>query len=132
VCCIAFVGVFVWAMLKLAMCTIAFGMGAEAFQPIAEVANFSNTLGEAPWDVIVVGLALRTLFLITWLLVWALAASYKFSSMTLTYFILRRDVDGARMDEVYLPEPEAETEPSQATLESSENAAAGKDDVKQA
>jgi hypothetical protein len=33
-------------------------------------------------------------------------ASYKISAMTIIYSVLRRDVDGTDMSEVFLPEPE--------------------------
>ena len=44
-------------------------------------------------------------------------ASYKISAMTIIYSVLRRDVDGTDMNEVFLPEPEeTPAEPPAAEL----------------
>ncbi|MGD1002484.1 MAG: hypothetical protein ABSA67_17470 [Candidatus Brocadiia bacterium] len=51
-------------------------------------------------------------------------ASYKISAMTIIYSVLRRDVDGTDMNEVFLPEPEEET-PAEPPAEPKPETAAG-------
>jgi len=94
VCCLAFVAAFTWVALKLMLASLAFGLGAEAFAPVAAIADFSQDLANAEAEV---------------------------SSWTLTYFIIRRDVDGVDMDEVYLPQPEEQFEPEPQALETEQS-----------
>ena len=53
----------------------------------------------------------RVIFIMSWGLVLGFMASIKISGITAVYAVLRRDVDGTDMTEVFLPEPDAEAVP---------------------
>jgi len=124
-CCVAivygltvllFVAAFAGLIMYIAEHTIALGMGYR-FTRIGEFLQLNippdgTTLPEW-WATIwmkVVRFTVVGLVLGFW-------ASYKISAMTIIYSVLRRDVDGTDMNEVFLPEPEeTPTEPPAAEL----------------
>ena len=114
--CIAFVVGFTWLLLKIALHSVAFGMGAKGGALLCNMwtwgAGAERGLGAA------IGLILvRMLFIIIWAAVLGFWASFKLTAMTIIYAVIRRDVDGTDMSEIYLPEPEAEESPQVSTPE---------------
>lgn len=109
--CVAFVAAFAWLLLKVVYLAGAAGMGDRFEQVIslvqegkvAETANIPETI--CAW-----------LVLIMVVVVWGVVAGFKvsmlFSLNTIAYCLLRRDVDGTDMSEVYIEEEEEEIPPS--------------------
>jgi hypothetical protein len=96
--CAAFVAAFAWATLEVTLRCLALGMG-DAFDGLSAAPG----AGDGWYGLGVGALLLRTFILLAWGLVGGFIISLKLSEMTLLYFVLRRDVDGADMSEVYLP-----------------------------
>ncbi len=103
-----FVAAFAGLLINIAEQTVAAGMGYR-FWRIASFLHYS-----APAE----GTTVPQLWAAMWMkvvrvtvagLVLGFWASYKISAMTIIYSVLRRDVDGTDMSEVFLPEPEEET-----------------------
>jgi hypothetical protein len=100
-----FVGAFAGLLLYIAEHTVALGMGYR----FARIGEFLQS--GAPAE----GSSIPQLWAAIWMrvvritvvgLVLGFWASYKISAMTIIYCVLRRDVDGTDMSEVFLPEPE--------------------------
>ena len=112
-----FVGAFAGLMGLIAEHTIALGMGYHGFTRIGEFLQSSippeGTSIPEIWATIWMKVVRFTIFG----LVLGFWASYKISAMTIIYSVLRRDVDGTDMNEVFLPEPEeTPAEPPAAEL----------------
>jgi hypothetical protein len=97
------VAIFATAVIQLSLWAVGWGSGAEAlskawpFAPGHSTADLNKAGQFGVW------------FIAFWVnLVWTLAVaflfSYFWSATTAIYFLLRRQVDAAELDEVYLPE----------------------------
>ena len=106
--CVGFVACFAWLMLRIAIGSMAVGLGAEYADIIKYLWRWglSTEIGKPALAAI---LLLRVIVVIIGASVLAFIASFKISGMTIIYAILRRDVDGSDMSEVFLPEPEDES-----------------------
>jgi hypothetical protein len=114
----------VYVTLALALGSVGYGMGPY-FSEIGMCLSTSAASGScAPTgssccgigggaSVGMVGgmLLLRIVNIMAWVLVLGFVVSFKISAWTAIYAVLRRDVDGTAMAEVYEPEPEPETPP---------------------
>ena len=105
---IAFVGAFAWLMLRVAFACVSFGMGGESFAAIESYLAQMRIAPEATTAVVIAGFCLKVAFILVVGLVCGFAVSYDCTACTIIYFVIRRDVDGTGMDEVFLPEAEAE------------------------
>ena len=122
--CMAFVGAFTWAMLALALKCMAFGMGEEAFANVGAIAALAGDWRILPGvstTQVIAGMAMKVFFILFWGFALGFMCSYKFTAWTLIYFVIRRDVDGTDMSEVFLPETQEALEgPEEAVLDSDE------------
>ena len=105
--CVGFVGGFTWVLLRLSTAGVAWGMG-EKFGRIGQLLSDWNLAGMTVSDGIA-GVLILILFILAAGLMFGFIVSFKLSAMTVIYNILRHDVDGTDMSEVYLPEAEEET-----------------------
>jgi len=105
--CIAFAIGFTWAMWRLTLAAVAFGMGQERFAEVASVLG-SWRVPPVGAATVIAGLILKVYWVFIWGLVLGFVASFKLSTMNLIYFVIRREVDGTEMSEVFLPEPAPE------------------------
>ncbi len=105
---IGFVGGFTWLVLRIAGASVALGMGSERFGPIGQFVTGWHSAGPVSWPTLIAMILMRGVIIIAWGLVLGFAVSYKVTACTLVYAVLRRDVDGTDMAEVYLPEPDEE------------------------
>ncbi len=101
--------------LALALAGVGFGMGSH-FSEIGMCLGYGATPeaccalpGAASVGTIGGMLLLRIVIIMAWVLVLGFIVSFKISAWTAIYAVLRRDVDGTGMGEVYEPEPEEET-----------------------
>lgn len=119
---IAFVGAFAWVMLKLACLCLGVGMGAENFAAITRYLTQMRIAPDTPTQIVIAGFFLKVVFILVAGLVCGFAVSYDCTACTIIYCIIRRDVDGTGMDEVFLPEPTEEPAPQPAQAEETTNA----------
>ena len=120
---VAFVAVFTGLLLKFAVGSVAFGMGHK-FDSIRQFTAV-GTRSPAPLVSSIIAMVLIKIVIVTACgLVLGFIASYKITAATIIYSVLRRDVDGTDMNEVFLPEPEetpaeppAEPKPEQPAAE---------------
>ena len=114
VTCLAFVVGFTWLLLKIALLSVASGMGASDGQLLRSLWVWGSGAKAGVPEAIAV-ILVRVIVITVWALVLGFWASFKISAMTIIYAIIRRDVDGTDMSEVYLPEsadfPEAPDTP---------------------
>jgi len=113
--CIAFVGGFTWTLLKITQWSVALGLRGEGGPVLRSFSHW--TIGsEAGWPDVIAMVLVQVVFIMAWGLMLGFLVSFKLSAMTIIYAVLRRDVDGTDMSEVYLPEPEdpAPAEPTEA------------------
>ena len=83
-------------------------MGGESFAAIESYLAQMRIAPEATTAVVIAGFCLKVAFILVVGLVCGFAVSYDCTACTIIYFVIRRDVDGTGMDEVFLPEAEAE------------------------
>lgn len=113
--CFLFVAAVAAALLWLSQLTVGWGMG-KTFAEIQEfLATGVNVSNKAPLFIAMV--LMRVMVIIVGGLVLGYLASFKVTAMTIIYAVLRRDVDGTEMGEVFLPEPEETPEPEPAAAE---------------
>ena len=112
--CVAFAAVFTYGLLKIAQFSVGLGLGGSNNSVILDsLFNWGITPRASIPQLI--GLVLvRVVFLMTWGLLGGFLVSMKISELTGIYAVLRRDVDGTDMSEVFLPEPEEEPAPAPA------------------
>ncbi len=111
--CVVFVGLFTWVLLRLTLAVLAFGMGAEAFEPLRDMALVTGhwQIGaDTPTQIVIAGIALKSFFILAWGFAAGFAISLEMTMWTLIYYVIRRDVDGTDMSEVFLPESPEEVE----------------------
>lgn len=123
--CLAFVAVFAGLTLNVSMGAGAAGMGAS-FEPIGEVITGSvhdavippATAGDAPsvvrpnfaqWFA---GVLMKAVIVLVWGMVVGFAISMCMTLDTIIYSLLRKNVDGTDMTEVFIEEEEEEEEPA--------------------
>ena len=105
---IAFVAGFAWLFLhKIALGSVAIGLGAES-QDIVRSLWTWGIGAEVGVPSLIAVILIRVAVIMAWGLVLGFVASFKVTGMTIIYAVLRRDVDGTDMAEVYLPEPESD------------------------
>ncbi|MBL7133029.1 MAG: hypothetical protein ISS78_02935 [Phycisphaerae bacterium] len=117
--CTAFVVGFTFGLLKITQWSVALGMAGEA-RPILSSLWTWGIGADAGWPEAVAMILMRVVFIMAWGLLLGFVVSFDFSAMTIIYAVLRRDVDGTDMAEVFLPEPQepaAAPEPEQAVPE---------------
>jgi hypothetical protein len=100
-----FVVVFAGWMLNIAEHTVALGMG-HRFMRISQFLQSGMPPDGASVSEMWAGIWIKVVRITVAGLVLGFWASYKISAMTIIYSVLRRDVDGTDMNEVFLPEPE--------------------------
>ena len=108
---IAFVAGFAWLMLKLATACIALGMGTANFAAIESYLGEMHIAPGTPVPIVVGSFLIKVLFILVGGLVCGFAASCDATACTIIYFVIRRDVDGTKMSELFLPEPQEEAMP---------------------
>jgi hypothetical protein len=100
-----FVGAFAGLLLTIAAHSVQLGMGYR-FARIGQFLQFSAPPEGSRIPELWAGIWMKAVWVTVVGLVLGFCASYKFSAMTIIYSVLRRDVDGTDMSEVFLPEPE--------------------------
>ena len=108
--CVAFVAGFTWVFLRLSTGAVAWGMGSR-FDGVGGLLRTWDLSGMSVPDAIG-GVLIIILFILAAGLVGGFVVSFKISAMTVIYNVLRHDVDGTDMSEVFLPEPEEEEAPA--------------------
>jgi len=108
--CVAFAIAFTWATWRFALSAVASGMGRRAFAEVMGVLG-SWRVPPVSATAVITGLILKVYWVFIWGLLLGFIASFKLSTMNLIYFVIRREVDGTEMSEVFLPEPSPEQEP---------------------
>ena len=101
----AFVAAFTFLMLRIAVGSVALGMGKD-FIWIGQFLRDGYPAGGASVPTLIAMILIEVIVIMAWGLVMGFVASYKITAATIIYSILRRDVDGTDMSEVYMPEPE--------------------------
>ena len=99
---IAFVAVFAALLLKIATASVTVGLGENASE-ITRYLWTAGLSGEVGISSMVAIFLIRTFTIMVCGLVLGFVASFKISAMTIIYAVLRRDVDGTDMSEVFLP-----------------------------
>lgn len=131
----AIVAALVYVVLALALGSVGFGMGSSftvigmcfgtgasgTSMPVG--GTCCGAVGASCWDQTAAVLLLRIVWITAWVLVLGYIVSFKISACTAVYAVLRREVDGTPMAEVYDPEPEEETPPIPAAAPKPEPAA---------
>jgi hypothetical protein len=100
-----FVAVFAGWMLHIAEHTVALGMG-HRFMGVGQFLQSSIPPQGSSIPDLWAAIWIRVVHLTVIGLVLGFWASYKISAVTIIYSVLRRDVDGTDMSEVFLPEAE--------------------------
>jgi len=100
-----FVIAFAGLMMNIAEQTVALGMG-HRFMRIGEFLQTSIPPQGSSVPEVWATMWMKVVRFTVFGLVLGFWASYKISAMTIIYSVLRRDVDGTDMNEVFLPEPE--------------------------
>lgn len=119
---IAFIGAFAWVMLKLAFVCLGIGMGAENFAAINSYLTQMRIAPDTPTQIVIAGFFLKVVFILVAGLVCGFVVSYDCTACTIIYCVIRRDIDGTGMDEIFLPEPEEEPAPQPVQAEENTNA----------
>jgi len=95
--------------LQVALDSVAYGMG-DKFKPIMTYMNSGDYAILSGLDIDVTirisAVALRIIYLLTHFFIVATAIAYWLSANTKAYFLLRKDVDGDEVDEMFLEEEE--------------------------
>ena len=121
--CIFFVGTFTCWLLLLTRASVDFGVGGGADSIVKSMRLLTDTLGPDASVGAKIGVTLvRFVFVIAWGLALGFVVSYKCTAMTIVYAVIRRDVDGTDMGEVFLPEPEETEAPAAEETKSEEPA----------
>lgn len=143
----AFVVLFVVALLAIALTSVGAGMGSD-FQggimeslisptvpngmprgiaaAVSAFCGFGLVPAEGqPWPMLTAMLLVRVLVILAWGLVLGFLVSYKMSAFAVIYSVLRRDVDGTDMSEVYVPESEEPMETPATPTEPTPETGAG-------
>lgn len=112
---------FAQFFLDLVLQSVGYGMG-EKFDNIRRYIlsrDYDNTLLGQDTTIIISGVALRIIYLLTGFFIVATAIAYWLSANTKAYFLLRKDVDGDEVDEMFLEEEELppEEKPEEAAKE---------------
>jgi len=100
-----FVAAFAALLINIAEQTVALGMGYR-FIRIGEFLQWGAPPEGSSVPEVWAAIWMRVVRVTVVGLVLGFWASYKISAMTIIYSVLRRDVDGTDMSEVFLPEPE--------------------------
>jgi len=108
---IAFVAGFAWLMLKLATACIAFGMGTDNFAPIQSYLGEMRIAPGTPAELVIGSFLIKVVYILVAGLACGFAVSCDATACTIIYFVIRRDVDGTEMPEVFLPEPQEDVLP---------------------
>jgi hypothetical protein len=122
-----FVVAFAGLLLYIAEHSVARGMGYR-FARIGEFLQSGAPPEQSSFPELWAAVWMRVVHITVVGLVLGFWASYKISAMTIIYSVLRRDVDGTEMSEVFLPEPEeapAEPPPGELPAEPKPDTAAG-------
>jgi len=125
--CMAFAVVFTVALLYVTQASVAFGLGRPQMSFLNSTALWSRSLAlDAGFSEKTGAVLVCTVHLMVWGLLLGFWASFKLSAMTVIYAVIRRDVDGVDMSEVFLPEPEeaeveTATEPASETEDSAQS-----------
>ena len=125
--CMAFAVGFTVALLRVAQASVNFGLSGPRMSFLGPMALWSRSLGpDAGFPEKAGAVLVRVVYFVTWGLLLGFWASFKLSAMTVIYAVIRRDVDGVDMSEVFLPEPEeaeveTATEPASETEDSAQS-----------
>ena len=102
----AFVVLFTGLFLHLAVGSVGLGMGKD-FGNIGSFLGAPQSVGlEVGMPYLIAMVLMKVVQILAWGLVLGFVVSYKVSAATIIYAVIRRDVDGTDMTEVYLPEKE--------------------------
>jgi hypothetical protein len=99
---------FAQFFLQIALSSVSLGMG-DKFKDIQRFilsGDYDNVLRGKDTTIIISGVALRIIYLLTGFFIVAAAIAYWLSANTKSYFLLRKDVDGDEVDEMFLEEEE--------------------------
>jgi len=108
---IGFVALFTCLLLRFAVGSLRLGMGPD-FTSIHPFLRAGAPEPGTPLSSVIAMILIRIVIVTAGGLVLGFVASYKITAATIIYSVLRRDVDGTDMSEVFLPEPEeTPTEP---------------------
>jgi hypothetical protein len=102
---ITFVAWFTCMLLRITDATVARGMGQD-WVWVQQFLREGVADRMAGFPLLIAMVLVCVVHVLAWGLVFGFVASYKISSMTIIYSVLRRSVDGTDMSEVFLPEPE--------------------------
>jgi hypothetical protein len=94
--------------LDVALGAIGMGMGGK-FTSISEYANLKGSwevIANLPWTMKVSAVVLKVFIFLTKIFIIATAITYWLSAKTKAYFLLRKEVDGDEVEEMYLDEEE--------------------------
>jgi len=105
--CTAFVALFACAVIRIVLCAGAGGMG-QAFDPIGKFLRENVRDGQASFVQNFCAVLMKAWIIATWGLVAGFFISMKLTLDTIVYSLLRRDVDGTDMSEVFVEEEEEE------------------------
>jgi hypothetical protein len=103
--CIAFVAAFSYAMIKVALLVGAYGMG-EGFRNIQTFLDTNTQARDVTTAQRICAILMKAAIIFVWGMVGGFAVSMKCSIITAIYCLLRKDVDGTDMTEVYVEEEE--------------------------
>lgn len=102
-----FVALFTLGVLHIAERSVAAGMGG-AFAPIQMFLDTPTGSAGMSVPILIAVTLIRVVEILALSLVLGFVASYAVSAMTIVYAVLRRDVDGTDMNELFMPEAEAD------------------------
>jgi len=118
--CMAFAVGFTYALLWIAQASVSFGLGGSQLSFLGSTELWSRSLEPgAGFPEKFAAILVRVVYFLTCGLLLGFWASFKISAMTAIYAVIRRDVDGVDMSEVFQPEAE-EVEVEAATEPASE------------
>ena len=136
--CWVIVNVFTYVTLVITRAVVSFGTSpfgwwsrGEEAAPISKLEMlwpirgpnawfvWPDTGGFAWWEYISAFLIAAWVLLVIGLM-WSFLASFYFSGSTVVYYLLRRDVDGINMDDVFVEEDKAATEAAVSTTQPTE------------
>lgn len=99
----------------VAVSAVSFGMGKE-FTPICDYAvkniPFEVAFLKQDWSIKIAGIVIKIFLMLAQYFIFATAIAYWLSARTKAYFLLRKEIDGDEVEEMYLEEEEEAFESS--------------------
>jgi hypothetical protein len=110
--------------LDTALFSVGYGMG-DKFDVIKNYifSGEQSALADEPTTMLICAYALRVIYLLCHFFIIAAAIAYWLSANTKAYFLLRKDVDGDEVDEMFIEEEELPLEEEEAQTKAEETAA---------